>query len=258
MINSTNLQKASLPENPNYMNRINNNDYFGFTNARIAKLNINSLSDKDYFDYFYPKGYIIVSLSHAQDTSKYNDKSEWLDDMAQRTSEMQKFLKQSGYYYTQVLAEYSYGPLSPTNPPVKQINYIIFNYTRRKLASKNQPIDDFLDFGKKICAKNQQSIFLYVPREEDSIFQEQTFSCAYIVGSDGKYRDIITSENMISDIDNFLSFQSKYQEANLDSACFGNYLNGFLYFFKEPGGVAGHYMRNGEAYCRKINLTHEG
>ncbi len=255
MINSSNIPKASLPENPNYMNRINNNDYFGFTNARIAKLNINSLSDKDYFDYFYPKGYNIVSLFQAQDTSKYNDKSEWLDDMAQRTSEMQKFLKQSGYYYTQVLAEYSYGPLSPTNPPVTQINYIIFNY---KFASKNQPLDKFLNFGKKICAKNQQSIFLYVPREEDCIFQEQAFSCAYIVDSDGKFRDIITSENIISDIDNFLSYQSKYQEANLDSAYSGNYLRGFLYFFKEPGGVAGHYMRRGEAYCRKINLTHEG
>ncbi len=255
MINSTNLQKASLPESPNYMNRINNNDYFGFTNARIAKLNINSLSDKDYFDFFYPKGYIIVSLFQAQDTSKYNDKSEWLDDMAKRTSEMQKFLKQSGYYYTQVLAEYSYGPLTPTNPPVKQINYIIFNY---KFASKNQPLDEFLDFGKKICAKNQQSIFLYVPREEDSVFQDQAFSCAYIVGSDGKYRDIITSENIISDIDNFLSYQSKYQEANLASAYSGNYLNGFLYFFKETGGVAGHYMRRGEAYCGKINYTHEG
>lgn len=258
MINSSNKQKASLPESPNYMSRINNNDYFGFHNARFVKLNINSLSDKDYFDYFYPKGYLIVSLFQAQDTSKYNDKSEWLDDMAQRTSEMQKFLRTSDYFYTQVLAEYSYGPLSPTNPPVKQINYIIFNYKRTIVTSKNLPIDEFLDFGKKICVKNQQSIFLYVPRKEDSVFQEQAFSCAYIVGSDGKYRDIITSENIISNIDNFLSYQSKYQEANLASAYSGNYLNGFLYFFKEPGGVYGHYSRNGEAYCRKINLTKEG
>lgn len=216
--------------------RTENSDVYSFCSPLDApkkiRIDLSKLSKTELnktLNEYMVNGYIIISAFQGKpDNSQFGGYKKWLKAMTENTINLHKEIRSSGYYYTPVQSEWSFGEMEEKQSVLERA-FIVFNFKRLKLNSLETNLTKLKELGEKWSKQFNLSSFLYIPnrqkREVNSIYHP-----AYYLNLNNQVKEIIDSQNVLTDIDIFFTLLNKEINSDYKEGVTFTYKEGVLYF----------------------------
>lgn len=192
--------------------------------SKLSKTELNNVLNEHMVN-----GYIIISAFQGKpDNSQFGGYEKWLKAMTENTINLHKEIRRSGYYYTLVQSEWSFGEMEEKQSVLERA-FIVFNFKRLKLNSLETNLTKLKELGEKWSMQFNLSSFLYIPNRQKSEVSS-IYHPAYYLNLDNQVKEIIDSQNVLTDIDIFFTLLNKEINSDYKEGVTFTYKEGILYF----------------------------